>query len=85
MRQLMISRSAQDLRSDLRFRVLRDRLLFGNGARHLRKQDRTRSPLGHFRLKSPADDAIGVDQVRCGVHHGAGPVPLPNRADFCGQ
>lgn len=67
------------------FRVLRHGLLLGNGARHLRKQYGTRPPLGHFRLKSPADHGIGVDQVRCRVNHGSGPVLLSDRADFCGQ
>ena len=66
-------------------RVLRHGLPRGNGTRHLCKQYWTRPSLGHFGLKSPADDGIGIDQVRCGMNHGAGPVFLSDRADFCGQ
>lgn len=65
--------------------VLRQGLIFGNGPRHLRQEDRTGTSLSHFRLKAPANDSFRVKQIGGWVHHGSMPVLFPNRTDLCAQ
>jgi hypothetical protein len=81
----MTTKLSQVLKIPSVFDVLRQSLFLGNCPGHGGKQYRTRPSLGHLRLKPPAHDSTGVDQVRRRVNHGTGPVLVSNRAHFSCQ
>lgn len=60
-------------------------MLLGNRAGDISKQDRTRSPLGHFRLEPPANDSLQVEQIRRCLDHGTAPVLIPNHPGLSAQ
>lgn len=65
--------------------VFGQRSLFGNRPGHFGEQDWAWSPLGHFRLKPPANNRLSVEQISRWVHHGTSPVFFPNHADLGAQ